>query len=157
MHLFSCPEATSSSTYKTTTPGLASGDITGEEYEEGFGGDTLYIKDLTLVRAAYKAKDSSLDDNTSLKAYILDMSGNVTNSYSYYFLASRYFAYSNDPNTYWDGRRISDKGSLTSGSMFTKDGDKYSASSIRPIITLKSNLAVPSGDGQSLETAWNLQ
>ena len=154
-NLLSIPTIENSGT--TTTTALADNDAVGVEYSGGYGGDTKYIKDLTLVRTAYKAKDSSLTDATSLRERILSTSGNATSSYSSYWLASRQYIYSSESSYTWYSRIIGTAGGLINNRLLSNKYPYDASGRIRPIITLKSGISLPSGDGQSLETAWILE
>ena len=108
---------------------------TGQEYNGGAEGDTLYIKDYLLVSNVYNG-------DLSAKTKSGDSNG--------YFLASRKYSHDPDWGYYFQATTISG-GHLGNITPWRWDsGDWYSDSngySIRPIITVRSGLYKASGTG----------
>ena len=144
--------STSSAPSTTVTPSPTTG--TGEEYDGGVLGDTLYLKDYLLVKPVYMNNMRATKKSS-------------TSSYASYWIASRYYGKDNyGGNYFFDGRYIN-----TSGNLYTNPGsgngnagfrglrsDWYNYSinySIRPIITVRSGLYTDSGKG-SLEKPYRL-
>ena len=121
------------------TPTITSG--TGQEYRGGVLGDTLYIKDYLLLKGVY----------SNLHAYRVSNKS----SYEHYWIASRCYDYSTNPTeASYGGRIYSHSPDLhlgCSGFQFCYNNSECfsnsNASTVRPIITLKSNLMIAGGDG----------
>ena len=127
----------------TKTPSPTSG--TGQEYNNGVLGDTLYLKDYLLVGNVYKT-DTTTYGSTGLIAYRV----NSTSSKAIYWLASRYFEYSDEVDFYFYVRGIRTNGSLVPYELrcFEDDWSDYSSGrAVRPIITLKSGVTISGGSG----------
>ena len=99
------------------------------EQEEHLGkGDTSYNTDYNLVNTVYGnsiAKKVNTDENTS------------------YWLASRYYNYSNENEFYFKLRVISSQGEVSNNSIYYYENEwknTNNSHAIRPIIVLKSNL-----------------
>lgn len=131
-----------------STPNLITG--TGEEYENGIFGDTLYLNDYLLIKGVYgNLIANAVNDPTVAQNY---------------WLASRYFfhTYNYSPDLMLKGRSIDKNGDIEncsivwhmSSSGFTSPHDFYPRY-LRPILTLKSNLTISSGNG-SKENPYNL-
>ena len=114
----------------------------GEEYENGLLGDTLYVNDYQLVNNVYKTEPSQYSYN-GLKAYKV----NDITSASNYWIASRYYKYSN-PNFDFNVRYINNSGTLSFNTLQsnTISFGRYSRA-IRPIITLRSDIRILDGEG----------
>ena len=116
----------------------------GEEYSGGVLGDTLYLKDYTLVSNVYKS-DTATYGSRGLKAYKVG-----TSTASDYWLASRRFYYYSTTSFYFGGRVV-DNSSYLNGSYFPgffSGWRDYSYSyAVRPILTLKSGITTSGGSG----------
>ncbi len=143
-----------SSQGKNSTPILS--DNVGDEYNDGLKGDTLYAKD-------YNAVNNTL--NTLVAKNVSDKSTN-----SPYWIASRYYFYEYwyDDIYKWVGRWITESGALmTSLHGYDYNGhfyvcwrgcvDKSSSYYLRPILTLKSDALIISGDGKSEESSYSFE
>ncbi len=111
---------------------------TGEEYQGGVLGDTLYLRDYLLVRGVYN----------TLAANVVG-----TDNRGEYWLASRIYKYnSTNNNMFWfDGRIVHETAFSTytityRGSYAWYNGDHGAA--IRPIITVKAGLKTENGTGR---------
>ena len=126
----------------TATPTPTTG--TGEEYSGGVSGDTLYLKDYTLVSNVYKS-DTTTYGSSGLKAYKAGTT-TVTN----YWLASRHFSYRSATRFEFCGRFVITGGGLVSSYFRRFKGvwnDNTNSYAVRPILTLKSGITVKSGSG----------
>ena len=156
--------ATSSISRTESIPSPTTGE--GMEYEDGVFGDTLYLRDYTLVKNAYNGNLSATDK--------------AAGSIGYYWIASRYFQYIKGAysNWYFSGRAIGSNGVLYGGTNsvvalntllrnFYSNGGWTSGTAqlkqIRPIITIRSGLSKISGQGSfedpyyiSNKTGWVL-
>ena len=126
----------------TSTPDITSGS--GDEYDSGLGGDTMYIDDYLLVSSVYQG--DSTYGSTGLVAY----SASNHNTATAYWIASRKFSYTSNTNYAFMGRFIDTGGGLGAAQLYYYSSRLRSASAqyaIRPIITLINSLTVASGDG----------
>ncbi len=114
---------------------------TGEEFDGGAGGDTLYLKDYLLINNIYET---------------LNANKVGTNSITNYWLSSRYHTYYAGQSYLYSGRiwYYYNNSSFISNSTFNdwreKDGgngETSGCSGFRPIITLKPNIRISSGGG----------
>ncbi len=130
-------------TQSTPTPTTG----TGQEYNNGVRGDTLYLKDYLLVNNVYG----------SMQAMVVN-----TSNYDEYFLASRKYTYDGMSGTrskYFDIREIASDGRIMIGAFSLQgyaidQGDSTgvyytndSASAIRPIITIGADVLIDNGEG----------
>jgi type IV pilus assembly protein PilA len=126
---------TSEFTYPTTR---LKSSTNSNNYEYLGGGDTLYDRDVMLVRSVFG----------TLRTYKVG-----TTQATGYWLASRYFYYGSSTYYYWSGRYINSSGDIAvSNAMYKCNGGSCSSSNssgyaFRPIITLKSELYA-SGTGK---------
>ena len=151
---------------------LADYDIS--EKNGGIGGDNLYWKDLQLLKNALGPVDlvqlgwSGYHSENGIDTNYIDRDG-VVQYYNYdgYYLASRHYNGDgvwgvksaghncNGQRTLYEPRCADSniwcyQDGIETGA--TQDASYY----VRPIITLKANIEVPSGDGKSISTAWDL-
>ena len=133
---------------RTTTPNPTTG--TGQEYNGGVLGDTLYLKDYLLVGNVYKS-DTSTYGSTGLKAYKVG-----TTTATPYWLTSRGFYYITSVGCYLNGHYVDTSGGLRTSDFrylfINWNGSSwydYSAISyaVRPILTLKSGITISGGAG----------
>ena len=134
--------------YTTSTPSPTTG--TGEEYNDGAGGDTLYLKDYNLVGSVYK-NDEGYGD-TGLVAYRVD-----TKIESSYWLASRQYRWNSENRYMFECRTIGMDGNFAGNgdyiiSYSRNDEDHWYYSNlenyrVRPILTFKKSLYIESGEG----------
>lgn len=134
--------STSSAEITTTTPDPTTG--TGEEYNGGVGGDTLYLKDYNLVGDVYKTEPDTYGTN-GLLAY----KKGATES-SYYWIASRKYEYRSYYYFSFEGRVLD--GRLLEYNIYNYfrnwPSDPYSYNwAVRPIITLNSANVEATGHG----------
>lgn len=109
------------------------------------GGDLLYQEDYDLTNSAVGTLTAKKSDGT------------ITS----YWLASRNY-YVNSAAGYSYGARIVGNSGAVSGSTLSfvdrgKNGNNDFSYSVRPILTLKENLFIGSGDGKSENTAYGLK
>ena len=135
---------TAPSTLSTTD--LAAGERA--EFGGGLLGDTLYLKDIQLVGDVYK-NDTAIYGSTGLKAYIANTNDST---YGYYWLASRNYIYYGSPNWNYDGRSVSNTGTIINIYYLRNYGwgtwnNSDVRNSLRPIITLKSGIQITAGSG----------
>ena len=127
---------------KIATPLILEGS--GEEYQDGFGGDNLYIKDYQLVKNIYK-NESNNYGTSGLIAY--DKGGNKKN----YFLSSRILNYNTNSKYNYSALKIDTSGILDKNApLYSYNSsweDKETSSSIRPIITIKKDVEIKEGKG----------
>ncbi|MBR2828306.1 MAG: hypothetical protein IKE70_03655, partial [Bacilli bacterium] len=127
----------------TSTPTPTTG--VGEEYSGGVFGDTLYLKDYTLVGNVYKS-DTATYGSSGLKAYKVG-----TTTATAYLLSSRSYFNDNYGNVNFGSRGVSTSGILVSKDLryFYRDmgSDEFTNYSVRPILTLKSEISIASGSG----------
>ena len=117
---------------------------TGEEFSGGVLGDTLYLKDYTLVSNVYKS-DTTTYGSTGLKAYKVG-----TTTETSYWLASRSYYYGSATDFRFYYRYIGTSGGRGRSVLRSYDGYWHYFSSsfaLRPIITLKSGVSVSGGSG----------
>lgn len=121
-----------------STPIITSG--AGKEFNNGVYGDTMYIKDYSLIKKAY--------NNSPIKAYRINKKGQTAS----YWKTSRSFE-STATGCNFGGSSISRDGLPANDSVFRSYKDSWSDNekghAIRPIITLKTGLNIDSGDGTS--------
>ena len=132
--------STAPSTTSTSSPTTG----TGEEYFGGVAGDTLYLKDYTLVSNVYKS-DTTTYGSSGLKAYKTGTT-NPTN----YWLASRNFFYGSAVLFYFMGRYVITHGGLSDFNLrrFNRGWkDSTNSAAVRPILTLKSGITTSGGNG----------
>ena len=131
------PDVSPPSTQSTPTTG------TGQEYSGGVLGDTLYLKDYQLVGNVYKT-DTATYGTTGLMAY--NKAGNARA----YWLASRYYIYTNATRFYFYGRDMSSSGNSSNYNFRYYNSGWYDGEygySVRPIITIRSGLIPTAGSG----------
>ena len=130
----------------STTTTLSPTTGTGEEYSGGVLGDTLYLKDYTLVSNVYKSNNATYG-SSGLKAYKVG-----TTTATIYWLASRRFYYGSA--VYWGfyGRYVGASGGLDSNGGFRGFYgvwiDDTHGNAVRPILTLKSGITTSGGSGE---------
>ena len=115
------------------------------------GGDIGYLTDVNLVTTAY----------TGVKEAPLTANIVGTDTPWAYFLASRVYVHNESfCDDGWGIRWIAENGSHVYNAIIKKyDGDWYSPGQsynilIRPIVTLKANTTIVSGDGETEQTAY---
>ena len=127
-----------------TTPSPTSG--TGQEYQGGVTGDTLYLKDYQLVSNVYKQDNNTTNYcDTGVCAY---KQGTTTKTP--YWLSSRRYGYSSSTGFYFDGRGIGTRGTFYNVSLRDYNSrwvDHSYGNALRPIITLKSGILADGGSG----------
>jgi hypothetical protein len=109
---------------------------TGEEFQGGILGDTLYLKDYQLVKNVYGTVATTTKSGTAVS----------------YWIASRTYYFYNNSYYWFRGRVVNTDGTLVSGNLVGREygswgwgiSDSYH---VRPIITLASGLEVNSGSG----------
>lgn len=131
------------STSSTATPTTGVG---GEDQTVNTLGDTLYLRDYLLVQNVYQ-QDNNEDNycSTGVCAYQVG-----TTTKTIYWLASRRFHYSYLTLFYFDGRHITDRGSISSNDIryyYNSWRNGSAANTVRPIITLKTGVSIASGNG----------
>ena len=128
---------------ETDTPSPTSG--TGQEYSGGVLGDTLYLKDYTLVSNVYKS-DTTTYGSSGLKAYKVG-----TTTATGYWIASRFFGYFGETLFYFSGRYVYTNGSLGKYDCLRSFDNGWNdltfSYAIRPILTLKSGITISGGSG----------
>ena len=127
----------------TSTPRPTTGS--GEEFQGGVLGDTLYLRDYQLVSNAYK--NDSRYGNSGLVAYKVD----TPNSPYYYWTASRQYFYNTSSARFdFGGTSIGPNG-LVGGVAFRSYYYGWTTSNgaycIRPIITLHPYVQLGTGSG----------
>ena len=98
------------------------------------GGDVLYLDDVKLI-------------NNIMGTLIAETKEGTT---PYYWLASRYYHYTNDERWSYNARYLTDSGTIENSNLYGyKEGfnTKYSARAIRPMVTIKENVRYSSGTG----------
>ena len=136
---------------ETSTPTPTTG--TGEEYSGGVLGDTLYLKDYTLVSNVYKS-DTTTYGSSGLKAYKAG-----TTTATAYWLASRSFYDNSETFFIFYGRYVSTSGGLSNLSLRIFSGiwsDQVYSYAVRPILTLKSGITTSGGSGTK-DSPYSLQ
>ena len=108
------------------------------------GGDVLYENDYNLIQSSLK----------TMKAK------NINQEETSYWISSRYFNYNNG-NYSFNGRIIDIDGNLKESELITFNSlvglnNQLSGFSIRPVLTLKKDINITSGDGKSVNTAYQL-
>lgn len=109
---------------------------TGEEFQGGILGDTLYLKDYQLVKNVYGTLATTTKSGTAVS----------------YWIASRTYYFYNNSYYWFRGRVVGTDGTLVSGNLVGREygswgwgmSDSYR---VRPIITLASGLEINSGSG----------
>ena len=125
----------------TTTPYSTTG--TGQEYQGGVAGDTLYLKDYTLVSNVYKSDTATYGD-TGLKAYKTG-----TTTATRYWLASRHY-YGSTTDFGICGHYVYTNGTLDYDCFrtFSNSWRNYAyPRAVRPILTVKSGITTSGGNG----------
>ncbi len=123
---------------KTTSSGWTATSSGFTEAQEAQGaGDIGYTADYNLVNAVYGSMEANNPSGTA----------------TFYWLASRRFAYSSSTSWYFYGRYVSTDGSLNKSVLSNYNsgfGSDYDGScAVRPIIILKSTSEIESGSGTS--------
>ena len=118
----------------------------GKEYDNGYAGDTLYLKDYKLVKDTY--------GSTGVK------STRVNNkNQSSYWLTSRRYKYNSNNSFRFGAVIVNENGLLTDDAIFrTYDNewqDSEAAYALRPIITLNNSIRIESGLG-NIDTPYQL-
>ena len=135
-------ESTDTVPSETTTPSPTTG--TGQEYSGGVLGDTLYLKDYTLVSNVYKS-DTTTYGSSGLKAYKIG-----TTTATAYCLASRGFKYNSATSFSFIGRSVNTSGSLSNFDLRRFNSiwiDNMYSCAVRPILILKSGITTSGGSG----------
>ena len=143
--------------YETPSPT----EGTGEEFFQGAGGDTLYLKDYLLVSNLYKT-DPTYGSN-GLTAYKVN---NQTPSGNDYWISSRatydagmfFVAYTLRVREVFYNSYINDS-TFYHADMYSYDNEegtpyesqRYDEASVRPIITIKPNLKIDGGSGTKID------
>ncbi|MBP5678631.1 MAG: hypothetical protein J6X28_02230 [Bacilli bacterium] len=130
------------STTSTARPTTGS----GEEFQGGVLGDTLYLRDYQLVSNVYKT-DPDRYGNSGLVAYTVD---NPNGAY-YYWIASRQYYYNSSSSRFdFGGSCIGPAGTI-SGAAFRSYyygwGSSTGSYCVRPIITLIPDVVIHDGEG----------
>ena len=138
---FDGSQTTPASTISSQTPTTG----IGEEYSGGVAGDTLYLKDYSLVKKVYgSVKANKVGTSTSTD----------------YWLASRSFLYGNTSYIEYYAIGVSYEGNLQRKLLrryeFGKWVDANPNYSLRPIITLKSGITTSGGSGTK-DSPYSLQ
>jgi len=119
---------------------------TGEEYQDGVLGDTLYLKDYNLVSNVYKSEPETYGIN-GLIAY--DKNTGYKESY---WVASRSFEYNTPSNYIFHGREVPGYNSEKLSNGFLREYsygwyDHSCGIGVRPIITLEKDIKIETGEG----------
>ena len=109
------------------------------KYESLGAGDIGYIIDYQLVNGVYKTMAGKTSNGTA----------------STYWLASRRFG-KNGNDWYFTIRDVGVGGSLDALIVYNNTGSSRICR-VRPILTLKENINIKSGDGKRIETAYTFE
>lgn len=116
--------------------------------ESAGGGDLLYKNDVDLIKAAIGRVRASNNNSRS--------------SETSYWLASRAFVYSNPNSWYYTANNISSNKVSFGSAMYSYSNGTFSSGSyaryaIRPILTLKPNIEIVSGNGKDPNTPYSFE
>ncbi len=115
-----------------------------ETQEKQGAGDIGYMSDYKLVNPVFGTMKSN------------DLSGKTAD----YWLASRHYNKRSDSEWWFVGRRVDTFGEVNGYRLYYYNNgfeDITPKYAIRPILTLKSNVEIKSGDGKSASTAYQLK
>ena len=115
-------------TSKFTNPAPWTSSTGSNTVESQGGGDTLYQKDYDLINNVLGTRVATTPNGSS----------------AYYWMASRYYGYSDSTFYYWSGRSVNTSGSNFTRGLYNCYGSSLYAyndsRSLRPIVVLKSGL-----------------
>ena len=115
-------------TSKFTNPAPWTSSTGSNTVESQGGGDTLYQKDYDLINNVLGTRFATTPNGSS----------------AYYWMASRYYGYSDSTFYYWSGRSVNTSGSNFTRGLYNCYGSSLYAyndsRSLRPIVVLKSGL-----------------